>query len=180
MVKGSLASSPAGADRACSTDAHPEDPTLAARDNLDPEGDNEGVDMNDPQIWTLIGVFAAAILGGFTVVITSLSRVIRAEVGGLRAEIGGLRGEVGSEIGGLRGEVGSEIGGLRSEVGAQIGGLRAEMLGEIGGLRGEIGGLRGEVAGLHARFDGLEKRMDHLDRDVQAITDRLWRGDRGA
>jgi hypothetical protein len=48
--------------------------------------------MNDPQIWTLIGVFAAAVLGGFTVVITSLARVIRAEVGGLRAE---LRGEIG-------------------------------------------------------------------------------------
>jgi len=55
--------------------------------------------MNDPQIWTLIGVFAAAVLGGFTVVITSLARVIRAEVGGLRAE---LRGE----IRGLRGELG--------------------------------------------------------------------------
>jgi hypothetical protein len=48
--------------------------------------------MNDPQIWALIGVFAAAVLGGFTVVITSLARVIRAEVGGLRAE---LRGEIG-------------------------------------------------------------------------------------
>ena len=71
--------------------------------------------MNDPQIWTLIGVFVAAILGGFTMVITSLTRVIRAEVGG-----------------------------------------------------------------MSARFDALEKRFDHLDRDVQAITDRMWRGDRDA
>ncbi len=45
--------------------------------------------MNDPQIWTLIAVFAAAMLGGFTLVITSLSRVIRAEVGGLRSEVRG-------------------------------------------------------------------------------------------
>jgi len=50
--------------------------------------------MNDPQIWTLIGVFAAAMLGGFTLVVTSLTRVIRAEIGGLRGEIGGLRGEI--------------------------------------------------------------------------------------
>ncbi len=85
--------------------------------------------MNDPQIWTLIGVFAAAVLGGLSLVVASLSRVIRAEVGGLR--------------------------------------------GELGGLRGELGGLRGELKALHARFD-------HLDRDVQAITDRLWRGDRDA
>ncbi len=95
--------------------------------------------MSDPQVWTLIGVFAAAILGGFSIVITSLSRVIRAEVGGLRSEITG-------EIGTLRGE-----------------------------LTGEIGGLRGEIGGLHARLDTLEKRFDHLDRDVQSITDRLWR-----
>lgn len=98
--------------------------------------------MNDPQIWTLIGVFAAAMLGGFTVVITSLSRVVR-------AEIAGLRGELGGEIGGLRGE-----------------------------LSGEISGLKGQISGLNTRFDALEKRLDHLDSDVQAITDRLWRGER--
>lgn len=63
--------------------------------------------MNDPQIWTLIGVFAAAMLGGFTVVISSLSRVIRAEITGLRAEIGG-------KITGLRGEIGGEISGLNT------------------------------------------------------------------
>ncbi|WP_460573304.1 hypothetical protein [Humibacter soli] len=46
--------------------------------------------MTEPQAWTLIGVFAAAALGGFTFVVARLSRVIRAEVGGLRAE---MRGE---------------------------------------------------------------------------------------
>ena len=51
--------------------------------------DNEDVAVNDPQIWTLIGVFAAAMLGGFTLVVTSLTRVIRAEIGGLRGEIKG-------------------------------------------------------------------------------------------
>jgi len=71
--------------------------------------------MNDPQIWTLIGVFAAAMLGGFSLVITTTSRVIRAE-----------------------------------------------------------------ITGMNARFDALEKRFDHLDRDVQGITDRMWRGERDA
>lgn len=100
--------------------------------------------MTDPQAWTLIGVFAAAILGGLTLVTTMLTRVIRAEIGGLRSEVGG-------QIQSLRGEV-----------------------------TGQIKGLRGEVAGLHTRFDSLEKRVDNLDRDVQAITDRLWRRDRDA
>ena len=69
--------------------------------------------MNDPEMWTVIGVFAAAMLGGLTLVVTSLSRVIRAEVGGLRAE------------------------------------LRAEL-------------------------SGVNTRLDHLDRDVQALTRRVW------
>lgn len=71
--------------------------------------------MSDPQAWTLIGVFSAAMLGGLTFVTTMLTRVIRAEIGG-----------------------------------------------------------------LHVRIDGLEKRFDHLDRDVQTLSERMWRGDRDA
>jgi hypothetical protein len=62
--------------------------------------------MTDPQAWTLIGVFSAAMLGGLTLVTTMLSRVIRAE-----------------------------------------------------------------IATVHTR-------LDHLDRDVQAISERMWRRDR--
>ncbi|WP_375383925.1 hypothetical protein [uncultured Microbacterium sp.] len=69
--------------------------------------------MTEPQVWTLIGVFAAVMfamltvmIGGLTLVSTSLARVIRSEVG------------------------------------------------------------------------RLEARFDHLDRDVQALTDRVWRTDR--
>lgn len=35
--------------------------------------------MNDPQVWTLIGVFAAVMLGGMTLMTTQLSRIIRTE-----------------------------------------------------------------------------------------------------
>jgi hypothetical protein len=59
------------------------------------------LEMTEPQVWTLIGVFAAAVFGMITVVSTLFVRVIRSEIGGLRGEIGGLRGE----IGGLRGEM---------------------------------------------------------------------------
>jgi hypothetical protein len=69
--------------------------------------------MTDPQAWTLIGVFSAAMLGGLTLVTTMLSRVIRAE-----------------------------------------------------------------ISGVHTRLDAFEKRFDHLDRDVQAISERMWRRDR--
>ncbi|MDA4891198.1 hypothetical protein PFZ55_30365 [Streptomyces sp. MS2A] len=50
--------------------------------------------MNDPQIWVLIGVFTAAILGGMTLVSTHVSRVIHAEINGLRGEMNGRFGEM--------------------------------------------------------------------------------------
>ena len=47
--------------------------------------------MSDPQAWTMIGIFASAMLGGMTLMTTQFSRVLRAEIGGLRGE---LRGEI--------------------------------------------------------------------------------------
>lgn len=88
--------------------------------------------MTEPQVWTLIGVFAAALFGMLTLMSTMFVRVIRTEIGGLRSE---MRGE--------------------------IGGLRGEMRGEIGGLRGEIIGLRAEMTArfetVDRRFDYLER-----------------------
>jgi len=43
--------------------------------------------MNEPQVWTLIGVFAAALFGLITIVSTLFLRVVHSEVSGLRAEI---------------------------------------------------------------------------------------------
>ena len=43
--------------------------------------------MNDAQIWAIIGVFTALMIGMLTVVSTLFTRVIRAEIGGLRGEM---------------------------------------------------------------------------------------------
>jgi len=43
--------------------------------------------MNDPQIWTLIGVFAAIMLGGMTAMTTLILRATSSAIGGLRAEM---------------------------------------------------------------------------------------------
>lgn len=55
--------------------------------------------MNDPQVWTLIGVFAAVMLGGVTLMKTQLSHVIRSEVGRidgtLSARIDGVDARLG-------------------------------------------------------------------------------------
>lgn len=72
--------------------------------------------MTEPQVWTLIGVFAAALFGMLTLMSTLFLRVIRTEIDSLRTE------------------------------------------------------MRGETRRLDQRFDSL-------DRDVQAITRRIFGAD---
>lgn len=66
--------------------------------------------MDDPQVWTLIGVFAAVILGGMTLMTSQLSRVIRAEVdridGTLSARIDRIDGTLSARIDGLDARLG--------------------------------------------------------------------------
>ncbi|PRB04359.1 hypothetical protein [Microbacterium sp. MYb64] len=54
--------------------------------------------MNEPQVWTLIGVFAAGMFGMITIVTTMFTRVVRSEIQSLRVELKGditeLRGEI--------------------------------------------------------------------------------------
>ncbi len=66
--------------------------------------------MDDPQVWTLIGVFAAVMLGGMTLMTSQLSRVIRAEVdridGTLSARIDRIDGTLSARIDGLDARLG--------------------------------------------------------------------------
>ncbi|KJL22189.1 hypothetical protein RN51_02069 [Microbacterium oxydans] len=66
--------------------------------------------LNDPQVWTLIGVFAAVMLGGMTLMTTQLSRVIRAEVdrveGTLSARVDRVEGTLSARIDGLDARLG--------------------------------------------------------------------------
>lgn len=43
--------------------------------------------MNEPQVWVLIGVFAASTFGMITVVSTLFIHVVKAEIGGLLNEV---------------------------------------------------------------------------------------------
>jgi len=101
--------------------------------------------MTEPQVWTLIGVFAAIMLGSLTLSTGMIARVLRSEFGAVRTEIGSVRNEVGS--------VRNEIGSLRTEMRTEIGALRTEM---------------------HVRFTATDEKIAHLDRDVTALTRRVW------
>lgn len=66
--------------------------------------------MDDPQVWTVIGVFAAVMLGGMTLMTSQLSRVIRAEVdridGTLSARIDRIDSTLSARIDGLDARLG--------------------------------------------------------------------------
>jgi len=112
------------------------------------------ITVTEPQVWTIIGVLSASIVGMVTFGFTMLLRVIRAEIGGLRNE---LRGELQSEVGGLRAELQSEVGGLRTELQSELGALRAEM---------------------RAGFERIDTRLDTMDRDINALMKHTFGIDR--
>ncbi|WP_229054908.1 hypothetical protein [Aeromicrobium sp. Leaf350] len=72
--------------------------------------------MNEPQVWTSIGVLASSLFAALALMSTLFVRVIQAEFGSVRSEIGSLRSEMTTEIGSLRSEMKAEIGSVRSEV----------------------------------------------------------------
>ena len=105
--------------------------------------------VNDPQIWTLIGVFAAIVIGGMSITTTLLSRNIT-------TAIGGLRGELHAEMSGLAAEMNARfdaVGHRFDATDTRIDALHTEM---------------------NVRFDAVNTRIDHLDRDVDALARRVW------
>ncbi|KQP26403.1 hypothetical protein ASF37_10090 [Aeromicrobium sp. Leaf289] len=101
--------------------------------------------MNEPQVWTLIGVFGTALFGMLTLMSTMFVRILRTEIGSLRTEMR------------------TEIGSLRSEMGT-----------ELRSVRGEIGSLRTE---MQAEFASVRTEIKYLDRDVQALSRRVFGDD---
>lgn len=61
--------------------------------------------LNEPQIWTIIGVMGAGLFALLSLMSTMFTRVIRSEIGSVRTEIGSVRSEIDSvrtEINGVR------------------------------------------------------------------------------
>ena len=49
------------------------------------------ITVTEPQVWVLIGVFAAAMFGMIGIVTSSFNRTLTAAISGVRTEISGLR-----------------------------------------------------------------------------------------
>lgn len=67
------------------------------------------IELTEPQVWTMIGVFTALMFGMLTTVSTLFVRVVR-------SEIGGLRGEMNGQIGGLRGEMNARFDAVHVKI----------------------------------------------------------------
>lgn len=107
--------------------------------------------MNEPQVWTLIGVFAASMVG----VITLVLRTMNTQFASVNRQIDSVRDELKTEIASLRSETKTGIASLRSETKTEIASLRSE---------------------TSARFEALGAQISHLDGDVQAISKRVFPG----
>ncbi|SDO53740.1 hypothetical protein SAMN04487848_1370 [Microbacterium sp. ru370.1] len=113
--------------------------------------------MTEPQVWVLIGTFAAAVLGGMTfstnLIMGSLTKVITANTDRLEARIDSLRAETMAE----------------SRV------TRMELHSVEAGLNAKIDSVE---AGLNAKIDSVESRLRgdlaRIDADVAALTKRVW------
>lgn len=74
--------------------------------------------MTEPQVWTLIGVFAAIMLGGMTLMTTLLSQSFRSEIGRLEARFDGRFEAMDGKITGLRAEMNARFDAVDVKVSA--------------------------------------------------------------
>ncbi len=88
--------------------------------------------MTEPQVWVLIGVFAAAMFGLIGIVTTSFNRNLSSMEVGIRSEIAGVR---------------SEIGGLRDMMNAKFDAVDAKFSGKFEVLDRDIAALSRQVFG---------------------------------
>lgn len=113
--------------------------------------------MTEPQVWVLIGTFAAAVLGGMTfstnLIMSSLSKVITANTDRLESRIDALRFETMSEFQ----ATGYRIDSLGTALNAKIDSVEARLTAQMGSVESR---LRGDMA--------------RIDADVTAIAKRVW------
>ncbi|MFJ4167074.1 hypothetical protein ACIPY5_16095 [Microbacterium sp. NPDC089698] len=74
--------------------------------------------MNEPQVWTLIGVFAAGMFGMITIITTMFTRVVRSEISGLRSELNGGLSELRTDLKGDIAELRTEVRNIDRDVSA--------------------------------------------------------------
>ncbi|MGS0562397.1 hypothetical protein [Microbacterium aurugineum] len=125
--------------------------------------------MTEPQVWTLIGVFATAMFGTLTLMSTMFLRTMQNGFDGVRTE---LKNEFAS----VRTEFRNEFASVRTEFRNEFASVRTEFRNEFASVRTESGS---EFSGVRTEIRAIHERIDHLDRDVSAIYRHIFGIDRG-
>lgn len=97
--------------------------------------------MTEPQVWTLIGVFAAALVGMITFTTQIMWRSINAQFDSSRREMR------------------SEFAAVRSETAAQFESVRSEMAAHRSETAAQLESLRVQVSHLDRDVEALSRRV---------------------
>ena len=103
------------------------------------------VQLNEPQVWTLIAVFAASMFAMLRMTNKTFADLLRSEIGGLRAEMNARFDTQDAKTDGLRAEMNARFDAQDARFDAQ-----------------------------DAKIDAQNVKLDHLDRDVQALARRVF------
>ncbi|GAB2561773.1 hypothetical protein [Leucobacter ruminantium] len=101
--------------------------------------------MSEPQVWTLISVFSATLIGMIALISQLFVRTMNTQFEALRGEIASFRAETGARFE----AVDASFGAMDAKIGAMD-------------------------AKFDAKLDTVSSRLDHIDRDVQAVSARVF------
>jgi len=102
--------------------------------------------MTEPQVWTLIGVFAAGMFGTITLISTMFLRTMQNGFDGVRTE---MRNEFAS---------------VRTEFRNEFASVRTEMRSEFANVRTEIGAVHGRIYHLDRDVNAIYRHLFGIDR----------------
>lgn len=102
--------------------------------------------MTEPQVWTLIGVFAAGMFGTITLISTMFLRTMQNGFDGVRTE---MRNEFAS---------------VRTEMRNEFASVRTEMRSEFANVRTEIGAVHGRIDHLDRDVNAIYRHLFGIDR----------------
>ncbi|EYT60365.1 MULTISPECIES: hypothetical protein [Microbacterium] len=102
--------------------------------------------MTEPQVWTLIGVFAAGMFGTITLISTMFLRT-------MQNGFDGVRTEMQNEFASVRTEMRNEFASVRTEMRSEFANVRTE----IGAVHGRIGHLDRDVNAIYRHLFGIDR-----------------------
>lgn len=126
------------------------------RDNLGFHSQDGDVHLNEPQIWTLIGVFAAFMLGSLTMVIRQNDRMITS---------------VRSELVAKFSSMDAKFSSMDAKSDARFEALDARLSGVDAKFEARFDAMDSK---LDSRLGAIDGRLEDLDKEVANLATRFW------